>query len=284
MKQKHFFLYLVFLLFCKISNAQASVFTGTWKGAIENTDKDGKSYTLWKAKIKVTDKDKAELFLYDDKKQAYVSYLSDSRFAAQKKKVTFTSNSNTAALIISYEGGGNPDGISVYNMYYNSETKSVQILWSNNSKQILTDATYMLGFGDFVLDQPDSKTYTGNNLIVGGQSFNNISITSITKTKSKTTVVIKITNNTNGEYEGTFHKPGSPTAFYITNGDRSALYRLTGADNNLPYQFFLQPGESKTVSLYFEPVPDKEKLLNIFEGGDITATNLWKFFDVVLKD
>lgn len=280
MKQKHTFLSLLFSLTCSFLLAQSSVFTGTtWKGEIRDLTDDAN--LIWKAKIKVTSTTSAELLLFDDNKGVYVSYLTDSRFAGQKRKVSFVTSGKTAALVLSYEST-NINGQSVYNMYYDENTQMANVLWSNMHSD-MSESSRVLGYGDF--SSENSNVYSGSRLKVGGQSFSYISISKIALTDQQTSVTMLI-NNVNGttDINGTFHEPGSPVAFYITNADRSVKYKLRSADKSLPHTVTVKPGESFSITLNFDPIPKSMKLLNIFEGGNPEQLELWKFFDVILKD
>ncbi len=277
MKQKHFFFYLFFTFISTLVFAQSSPFIGTWQGEIRGFDDD--LSLIWRAKIKVTSSTSAELLLYDDNKGTYVSYLTDSRFSGQKRKVSFISSGITASLVLSYESS-TMTGQSVYNMLYDSKTQMASVLWSNMHSD-MTEYSKVLGYGDFTSD--NSPVYSGSKLLVGGQSYSYIKIDKIAVSDQQTAVTFTITNNSGEDINGTFHEPGHPTAFYITNADRSVKYKLRSADKSLPKGIKIEPGKSFTITLYFDPTPKSMKVMNIFEGGDPT-TELWKFFDIVLKD
>jgi hypothetical protein len=165
-------------------------------------------------------------------------------------------------------------------MYSKTEGK-VWAIWSNIVQPESINSS-ILGIG--WLDSENAKKYTGSNLLIGGSSFSYIKINEIQLSDKSTSVQFKITNNTTEVLTGTFHEPGNETAFYITDANRNKKYNLRSASVSLPYEFSLNPGKELLITLNFESIPPSMKLLNVFEGGDNENNNLWKFYDVKLKD
>ncbi|MFC4261328.1 hypothetical protein ACFOWM_00430 [Ferruginibacter yonginensis] len=268
-------LMLISCLICFNTSAQKNNLIGTWSGKIYD------EYDLiWDVKVVISGSSSAEIYLYDEAKSKYISYLSDPRFNGQKRSVSFQSQENFGTLTLSYESSVTGKGQSVYNMIYDDKEAALSCLWSNNSVPF-NETSKSIGVG-YLYNSTTKFYYSGTNLVVGGQSYSYIKISEIKRTEKSTVITFKVDNTTSKNIVGTFHEPGHKTAFYITDENRSTKYKLIGSDLSLPYQIDVAPNKTKYISLIFEPIPTKMTLINVFEGGE--GENLWKFFDVRLKD
>lgn len=271
---------ILILFFISINVDAQSPLIGNWKGVITymgDTEDDNFTRNI---KLNIVDSETAELLIEDGDSKNYIPFRRYFWYSKFRINQIFRLSGNFAYLIIS-KRSDKGNGQEILNIYFQEDVNKVSFVLSNLTLPYGVD-NYVLATGE--LENEDKKTYSGSRLLVGGQSYNYIKIESIEKGKNSTFVTLKILNNTDLKIEGTVHEPGNATAFYITNADRSKKYKLISADKKLPLSISVKPGGYQNVKLEFEAIPPGMNLMNIFEGGPPEATNLWKFYDVRLKD
>ena len=261
------------LLFSSSLLAQ-SRFTGTWEGPVSDQNENETKY-----RIKFNGTESPDIFYYDDSRGNYVSVRDDSRLPGYRVR-TRMEQSNKAAVLTLIREKGSESRVETF-LFSEIYADSLVVMWMFMDSPWSEES---VGGGGGYLARVDrgATSFSGSRISVGGQSYSYIRIESIEPRPDRTVVRFVITNEKSTNQGGTFHEPGSPTAFYITNADRSRKYKLIGSSVSLPYTMTVAPGQTLRIALEFEPIPSSMKLLNIFEGGE--GENLWKFFDVRLKD
>lgn len=263
-------------------SAQTSKLVDVWEGNFTVYGATSSDDQVKRIRLRINGPQTADFLILNDAGTQYEFYYNNALYKDYNVTQTFTTTTAGATMVlVKVDKTTGLRSQEVFNIVKTQPGNSIVVLWSNNNTRY-TEGKGIFGYGEFT--GKGSKVYTGSKLVVGGQSLDYIKIEKVELRNDATLVTFVVTNKTSQTINGTFHQPGHPTAFYITNASRTIRYELKSADVTLPHAVSVLPSSFKKVTLFFQPLPADMKLINIFEGGSPENTNLWKFYDLLLKD